>query len=123
MFSYIVALIGIFGGLAALISNINAIKSSLGFSESKNLRLLTVVASVAGLALCAVTSVIAIESDTIEGPILNYGWPFIVATTDRFAADIGIGWRLDSVAFWTLVPQAIPYAYRRASTPRGSRPT
>ncbi len=47
----------------------------------------------------------------------DYGWPFIVATTDRFQAPIGSEWIVGDVAFWLVAPQILVYLYARFGAP------
>jgi hypothetical protein len=49
----------------------------------------------------------------MEGPVLDYGWPFVGATTDRFAQPVWPEWIARDFAFWVLAPQILVYAYER----------
>ena len=111
MFAYVVGLIGIGAGLAAVIANLKAIRADRSSRDSRQPRPL-ILASALGLVVCLLTFAIAIEASTIEGPILNYGWPFVVATTDRYAGDMR-AWIVPSLAFWLLAPQIGVYVHRR----------
>jgi hypothetical protein len=108
--SHLLGLIGIGVGIPALIANLKRFRANTASHEARRLRLLAIFASLLGLVVFALTCFVAVEAPTVEGPILNYGWPFIVATTDRYGADnyLWLG-----VAFWVLVPQGFVYLYGR----------
>ena len=110
---YFVGLIGIGAGLAALIANIKAINVDPASNISRKRRVLAIAASIVGLAVCPLTFAIPVDAFTVEGPVVNYGWPFVVATTDRYAGYLGREWYIASLAFWVLAPQIVVYVYHR----------
>ena len=113
MLAYTIGMIGIWTGFAALALNVTGLRAAPTALEARRRRLLAICASVLGLAVCPVTFLIGFEASTIEGPVLLYGWPFYVATTDRFAGPIGPEWFVGDIAFWLFAPQVVVYLYER----------
>ena len=113
MLAYMIGVIGIWAGLGALALNGIGMRPAYTSRDSRKRRFLAICASVLGLAICPVTFVIGVQGFTVEGPVFNYGWPFVVATTDRFAGPLGPEWIVGDVAFWLLAPQILVYVYER----------
>ena len=112
MLAYLIGLIGVAGGIAALVSNVKAMRVA---HDSRRRRVLAICASAVGLALCPLTLLIGVQHDVNRhGPVTHYGWPFAMITSDMYAAEGPI---LDEigfqVAFWILVPQVLLYVTER----------
>jgi hypothetical protein len=58
-----------------------------------------------------------IPGAAMEGPVLDYGWPFPTATTDHFGRAPGSEWIVGDVAFWLFAPQILVYLYMRFFAP------
>jgi hypothetical protein len=119
MLAYMIGVAGIWAGFGALALNVTAMRAAPTSQDARNRRLLMIWASVLGLAICPVTFVIGFQGVTIEGPVLDYGWPFAVSTTDRFAAPIGRDRIVGNLGFWVLAPQILVLVYERRFRRRG----
>jgi len=123
MLAHTIGVIGIVAGFGALALNIAAARAASTPRDSRTQRFLAIGASVLGLAVCAVTFFVGVEGPTVEGPVLTYGWPFVVATTDRFAGPREPAWIVGDLAFWLLAPQTLVYVYERfVRTSAGNSP-
>jgi hypothetical protein len=108
-----IGLIGILGGLVTLTLNVAAMRATPSLPDLPKRRFVAIGVSVLGLVVCAVTFVIGIPGATMEGPVLDYGWPFPTATTDRFGSALGSEWIVGDIAFWLFAPQILVYLYTR----------
>jgi hypothetical protein len=114
---YMIGEIGIWGGLVTLALNVATMTAAPRSPDLPKRRFVAIWASVVGLVVCLITFVVGIPGATMEGAVLDYGWPFFIATTDRFQPPIGSEWIVGDVAFWLLAPQILVYLYTRFGAP------
>ena len=114
--------LGIWIGMAALAMNITAMRTGAPSQLSRK-RALMISASTAGIVVCPLTVLIGIEDFTtmgseIQWPVLDYGWPFSMASADRMSAPVGLEGIARNAAFWLLAPQIVVYFFERLWRPR-----